>query len=72
MALKRICDICNSKTVEGNHHYRVMQEKLIPFCDVLGIFSESQWQDIDICDDCYKAFIGVIQANRIREEIRKK
>ena len=69
MAQKTICDFCNKN--EANKNIR-MQEKREVVCFGHGFaFPETRWEEIDICDECYKKFFNKDKKNHSDKETDK-
>lgn len=69
MAQKTICDFCNKN--EANKNIR-MQEKREVTCFGHGFaFPEIRWEEIDICDECYKKFFNKDNKNHSDKETDK-
>lgn len=60
---KCVCDVCRSN--EANQHFKVKK-----LCKVFRFPREvSEWVKLDICDQCYEKFIGIIHEKEDREKM---
>jgi hypothetical protein len=62
---KCICDVCRSN--EANQHFKV--KKLSGVWTWRGRYEASEWAELDICNQCYEKFIGVIHEREDRERM---
>lgn len=60
---KCICDVCRSN--EANQHFKV--KKLSGVWK--GRYEAPEWTELDICNQCYEKFIGVIHEREDRKRM---
>ncbi len=60
---KCVCDVCRSN--EANQHFKIKK-----LCGVFRFPREvSEWVELDICEQCYEKFIGVIHEKEDRKKM---